>query len=294
MFRRAKQNGANGQRRPQKARKLNRRLSGQRVAKRKTRIKGPPLHRVVWALVGRPVRVAGVLLLTAAGLLAGWSLVVMSPAFALQEATVEGTRHLSRLEVLRAAGLGNDDSLVALRVRPIQRRIARLPWVESVRVHRQFPHGVHIQVTERIPGMLAPAEGRIYVLDRDIRPIAELRHGPAPDLPWLTGLSRADLVKPDDETVRLMEAAGRLLRLVAERRLGTVSEVNLDRVWGLSLVLNQLAATVRLGFSHFDERLTALAKVLADLKSRGELGRVTLIDLQNHRRIVVRLGREPA
>lgn len=153
---------------------------------------------------------------------------------------------------------------------------------------------MRIEITERTAGMLAAAQGRIFVLDRDIRPIAELGRGPVPDLPWLTGLSRADLVKPDDETVRLMEAAGRLLRLVARRKLGTVSEVNLDRVWGLSLVLNELGATVRVGFRDFEARLEVLEKVLADLRQRGELARATLIDLQNHRRIVVRLGREPA
>lgn len=277
---------------PKAARKLNRRLSSQKVAKRKSRIKRPPLHKVAWALLSRPVKTAGAMAAVGLVLLAGWSLLVMSPAFALQEARVHGTKHLSRMEVLQAAGLSAADSLITLKMGPIESRIGRMPWVKQVSVERDFPHSVRIIVAEREVRMLALAGGRIFVLDENIRPIAALGRREAPDLPWLSGLSPADLVKPDDEILRLMDAAGRLLDALAKSSLGRPSEIRIDRVWGLSLVTDRLAATVRLGFGDYALRLKTLTRLLADLKSRGELERVTLIDIEEEGRVKVRLGRE--
>lgn len=279
---------------PAKAKKLNRRLSRQKVAKRQTKVKRPPMGAVIWALAGRPLKVLGAMALVAAVLLIGWSLLVMSPMFALREAEVVGTSHLSRMQVLRTAGLSGSDSLLAVKMGPAAKRIARMPWVASVRLERKFPHTVRIVVDERKARMLALAEGRVYYLDSDIRPIAAVGREATPDLPWLTGLKKADLVKPDEEVLKLMDLAGGLLDSLAKSGLGTPSEVAVDRVWGLSLITNQIAATLRLGFKDYGQRLSALKRVLGDLRQRGELERATIIDVEDQRRIVVRLGREPA
>ena len=120
---------------------------------------------------------------------------------------------------------------------------------------------------------------------------------PVLDLPVLTGLSREDLLSPGEEALRLMEAVKALLAVLPSQELepgGRLSEIHLDRVWGLSLVFNDLPPTVRMGFGGYDGGLARLGAVCADLERRGELGRAKLIDVESERRTVVRLGRGSA
>jgi len=273
-------------------------LSAQRVARRRPAVKrDKPLNTAARSLARRLAWGAGITILVSAALLTGWGLLSTSRALAVQRAQVEGTSHLSRLQVLTAAGVGHHSNLLSLPVGRIAARVKALPWVERASVRRQLPDTVIIRVTERRPALLALVEGRIYYLDRDLRPIAVHQRRALPDLPVVTGLSRADLAAPDEETLRLLAAARSLLAALPPKELapgGSLAELHLDRVWGLSLVFNGLAPVVRLGFKDYPRRLARLERVKKDLARRGELGRARLIDLEPRGRVVVRLGREKA
>jgi cell division protein FtsQ len=231
--------------------------------------------------------------LVGAGLVAGWLALSHSRAFAVREAQIFGTQRLSRLEVLRLAGVGAHSNLLALPVGKMQRRLEAHPWIRSARVVRLLPHTVRIQVEEYRPRLLALAGGRLYYLDRHLRPFAAVQDETPPDLPILTGLGRKQLWQPDEESEALLQQAGELL-VKLPTSLGRLSEVHLDAVTGLSLVWEEIPAVVRLGFDDFAPRLERLKRVLADLRRRGELARARLIDLDYPRRVVVRLAKEKA
>ena len=280
--------------RVQKAKSLN--IRKQRVAKRTPAEKRPrPGLARAWRLTGRLSLAAVLWAATTAGLLGAYVFLASSPGFRVQSAEVSGTRHLSRLEVLRAAGIGAHSNLLSMNVGKVEKRLDGLDWVRRAEFKRILPHGVLIKVEEHDPYILALVDGRFHYLDADLKPFARMKNEPAPDLPVLTGLSRADLVEPDEEVKRLLLAAGRLLEALSEKtpaEAGFLSEVHLDRVWGLSLVLSNLPATVRLGFEQPKKRLEDLKLVVDDLKRRGELKRATLIDLDAGSNIVVRFGGE--
>ncbi|MCF8032087.1 MAG: FtsQ-type POTRA domain-containing protein [Desulfarculaceae bacterium] len=273
-------------------------LDGQRVAKRRPRVKrDKPLNTAARSLARTLAWGLCVTLLVSAALLTGWGLLSTSRALTVHRAEVTGTDHLSRLDVLRAAEVGAHSNLLALPVGDIAQRVRSLPWVSEASVRRQLPGTVIIEVSERHPALLALVEGRIYYLDRELRPISMHTKRVLPDLPVVTGLSRADLAEPDEETLGLLAAARAALAALPpgqQKPGGGLAEIHLDRVWGVSLVFNGLAPVVRLGFKDFPRRLTRLASVRADLARRGELGRARLIDLESHNRVVVRLGREKA
>ncbi len=235
----------------------------------------------------------GLLLLVGAGLVAGWLALSHSRAFAVREAQVFGTQRLSRLEVLRLAGVGAHTNLLSLPVGKMQRRLEAHPWIRSARVVRLLPHTVRIQVEEYRPRLLALAGGRLYYLDRDLHPFAAVGEETPPDLPVVTGLSREQLWRPDEESRALLQQAGELLSELPSS-LGRLSELHLDAVTGLSLVWEEIPAVVCLGFDQFPPRLARLQRVLADLRRRGELARTRLIDLDHPRRVVVRLAKEKA
>jgi cell division protein FtsQ len=298
MLRKSSAKGVKPAGAPEKGRLLGKRLKRQQVQKRQPAERRTKTEsRVFLRLVGRLAALAGIFAVVSLGLLAGWSGITSLPVFEVAEAKVMGAEHLSRFDVLRAAGVGSDVSLLALNVGRVEQQLLQHPWVVGARVERLLPDKVRIAITERQPELVALVEGRFYYLDRQFRSFALLGSENAPDLPVLTGLSLADMVKPDDEMVELLGMARSLWQgLPAEDKgtEGNLSEIHLDRVRGLSLVWNDLGATVRLGFDSFPERLERLAKVRADLKERGELSRAILIDLDAERRVVVRLSGDAA
>ncbi len=278
--------------RPTRARHLEGRLLRQRVKPRPGSAGAGVLPRPVRSLLGGVLGLAAVLAGASLLLLAGWSLLATSPRFAVSEVQVLGTRHLSRLAVLRASGIGSGSNLLALPVARLEARIAKLGWVRSVQVRRRLPRGLVITVQERRPACLALAGRRLYYLDHELRSFAPVGRERIPSLTVISGLSPADLVEPDEEMEELLAGARRLLALAAARkRWGPLAEIHLDRVWGITAVWDGLAAPVRLGFSAFAARLDRLARVTRDLKRRGELSRALLIDLDHPRRVVVRLAR---
>ena len=302
MFRRGQNGGLKSRGRLSQGRSLESRLGSQQVnrAPHQRRRRREGLRRgmgFLGAVLGRLAGLAGMMLASGLLLVGGYAALAHGSTFAVRQAQVLGTDNLSSLEVLKAADIGIDSNLLALPVSKVLARVRQVPWVERAWVERLWPDTVRIRVVERRPYLLALVEGELRCLDADLRPFAAMRPQEALDLPLLSGLSRADLLEPDDEMLELTQAAKRLLETLPPEIVslaGPLSEVHVDRVWGLSLVFKDLPATVRLGFARLETAWPRLQKVVADLVQRGELSRATLIDLDSKRRIVVRLGREAA
>jgi len=278
--------------------RLNPSLQQQSVARRRPAVKRPrPGLKAAGRLAARLGGLAALLALVSAVLLGGWCLLSSSRAFAVSRVEVLGTKLLSRLEVLRVAQVGADSNLLALPVGKIQERLRGLLWVQEASLERRLPGSLRITISERQPLLLALVEGRLFYLNRELKPLAPADGRLERDLPVLSGLSRADLLSPDEEILFLLAAARRLLAVLPPAELapgGRLSQIHLDRVWGLSLVYSDLPPVVRLGFSDFAGGLQRLGRVRADLERRGELKRARLIDLESPRRTVVRLAREAA
>lgn len=280
--------------RPTRGRSIRRSLGGQDVAPRRPKVRPSRLARLGAVLTSWPMRALAALGATSGLLLSIWSLALISPTFQVRQAVIEGNQHVSQLEVLRAAAIGSSDNLLTLRTHRVERRLSAHGWVERAEVKRDWPGTVRIIIQERQAAAMAhTAQGDFY-LDGRLAPIGGLDMIDPLDLPWITGLSRAELIRPDQEAAELLERAARLLGDADRDGLGRVSEVNLNRVWGLSLVFDDTPATVRLGRRDPAAALAEARRVMNDMKGRGELTRATLIDLSSERWIVVRLGRDKA
>jgi len=278
---------------PRPARVLDPRQQRQKVARRRPAVGGgrPWWSRLAWGVM-RLSLVAFLFSLVTAALLGGYTALATSQRFTVKRAEVAGTRQLSRLEILRAAGVGSHSNLLALPVGRIQARVQALPWVRHARVNRRLPDTVRIEVREFDPQLLVLADGAFYVVDCDHLAHAPIAQAELPDRPVVSGLSKADLAAPGPEARRLIAAARRVLELLPAPDTapgGRLSELHLDRVWGISLVYRDLRPTLRLGFTDFTARLERLKAVLSDLRRRGELEQALLIDLSYPRRVVVRL-----
>jgi len=73
------------------------------------------------------------------------------PIFDLREVAVSGTKETTALDVARAANVRGGVGLLSVSLRTTAKRVSALPWIESARVRRSFPHGIAIEVIERSP-----------------------------------------------------------------------------------------------------------------------------------------------
>ena len=137
-------------------------------------------------------RVALCLLLAAgiagAGLGLRWFL-VRGTRFSLVEVRFSGLHRLDEPKLLAESGLVMGQSLFALDLAAVEKRLAKTPWVASVRVRRELPHTVAVDVVER-DARVAVALGHLYLADER----GELFKRATPEeqsgLPVVTGLSR--------------------------------------------------------------------------------------------------------
>ena len=73
------------------------------------------------------------------------------PLFDLQHVSIVGNRHTAGSDVVRVSGLKRGSALPSLRLHAAATRIGALPWVKTADLVREFPHGVRIEITERVP-----------------------------------------------------------------------------------------------------------------------------------------------
>src|SRR4051794_12313046 len=120
------------------------------------------------------------------GAVAAWA-ALGSSMFALRTVTVDGVARLSSQQVLDRAHLPQGRSLLLLDPAGIARRIEKLPPVATVKVSRDWPHGVVIDVTERRPVAGGAATGGWQLVDTKGVAFATVGSPPAGLIPVRVG-----------------------------------------------------------------------------------------------------------
>jgi len=91
-----------------------------------------------------------------------------SSFFSVKDVEVVGTGlRVSETEVLEAAGINDDSSMIGLNVEEIDERVTAIPWVAKVDIERNWPDSVRITLEERIASLIAVIpSGQKFLLDR--------------------------------------------------------------------------------------------------------------------------------
>lgn len=137
--------------------------------------------------------------LAVAGLIVGALTILNSPLMEVRSVTVEGAHTLSPEAVTQIAGVRGDHFLLA-DLDAAEAQLLALPLVREASVHRKWPNGIRIEITEREPwaawqlgeavyaidaegvvleGFLPPSSGAIV---RQISSLPEVKNGATVDL----------------------------------------------------------------------------------------------------------------
>lgn len=230
--------------------------------------------------------------------------VVASPRFAVREVRADATLHVAREDIVQLSGVAEGDQLLAVDTDVVAARVARHPWVSTVRVRRQLPSALVIEVVER-RAVASVLLGTLYLIDDAGRPFKRATLDEAEGLTVITGIARDQYTLARFATeAALREALGLLNAYgsadgLAARRVGAVdrpalSEIHVDPRAGYSLVLLDGGGEVRLGRSDWAGKLARLDEILGALGPRGPSAlRAVYLDGPTQDRVAVRLAPAP-
>src|SRR5215467_3684003 len=196
--------------------------------------------------------------------------------FNIAAAGVTGQMHLSREEILAAAGVTGRTSLLFFDVADARARLLTNPWIAEATVQKLLPDRLVISISERVAFALWQREGRVGVIASDgtvLEPYVLQRYA---GLPLVVGIGAETHAK---EFLAILDrrpelaATVRASVLVAERR------------WNLRL---KNGVDVRLPEFDLEKALDQLVALERDSKLSNR--DITAIDLRLADRITVRLS----
>lgn len=212
----------------------------------------------------------------------GYSYTMSSEYFALAYVDVEGLVYLDEDALLAAAEDIAGEHIFNVHPRRLEATIATLPFVAAVEVERRLPDRLYIAITEYEPVAivvddgfwLADGYGEVF-LSLDM----SLSEGELWQLPLISGLTRADLSTwQGREDFASALQVYRVYHEMGLDELQSVSEVHVDRVMGISIIVGETGTEVRLGRGRWRERLERLEVVQESLIRRGVDAAYVLID----------------
>jgi cell division septal protein FtsQ len=207
----------------------------------------------------------------------------------LDRIDVAGINKLTRDEILSAAAVKTGDDLLGMKLVSMGEQLSKNPWVASVRVRRNFPHSLAIDIVERQPvGVVSM--GYLYYLDNRGDIFKPLQEGDSLDFPVITGLAEDDLIHDPAGAKETLQVVLSLLEELKKERSGIaladISELHYDKGFGYTLFTMDKGLPIRLGTEDFSEKLDRLAKIYSQLQP--QMPGLEYIDLDYSDRIVVK------
>ncbi|HWP67119.1 MAG TPA: FtsQ-type POTRA domain-containing protein [Candidatus Limnocylindria bacterium] len=194
------------------------------------------------------------------------------PYFAIREVVVQRRGHVTEDVVRRWTGLTPGMSIWDVDAAALEAKLAELPWVRTARVRRELPDRVVIRVREYHPVAIVRVEGAerpLYYLAADGRIFAPVEGSDGRDLPYVSGIERADLDGGGGRGVLAVREALDALSAAADTRgLGLVSEVHVDAAGGVTVVPARPPVPIHLGRGDYATKLARAAEVLPRWRDR--------------------------
>jgi len=203
----------------------------------------------------------------------------------LKQVTFRGADENLKRELLERSKLNFDLSLLAINLHDLKQRMEAHPWVRSVQIKKQFPHGLVVQVNkERILALVVA--GKYYYMNIYGEVFKELDPSDDVNYPIVTGISD-DFSKEQD---KLKLAAHILNDLEIDSgawSLKDLSEIHVEPGGAVDLYSLSYSAVVKFKGSEHHLKKDELEKVLTHLKRNGLIKMVKAIDFNYREGAVV-------
>ena len=240
-----------------------RKLVGRRFRRRNRARRTRRLPRVPWKAL-RLVVLLVALALAAQPLL---RTVRSHPYFAMRDVIIRHHGRLPTADLRAALGFAPGDNIWTIDLAAAEGRLRSLAWVRSASLRRELPDRVVVRVREYRPAAIVAVGDQppeLFYVAANGRIFAPVGATDGRDLPYITGLTRADLDGRQGFGPRGVHRALGLLRLVGREPggIGPVSEVHVSNEYGMTLLPVRPPIPIVLGWGGLPEKLDRLGRVL--------------------------------
>lgn len=223
----------------------------------------------------------GAVTATSASMIFLYNYMFHSPYFQLNEIVISGCERVAEKEIIKLAGMGYSQNILAINLGETAQRIKTNPWVGDVEIERKLPDKLVVKVSERRAAALVKKDEGLYFMDGDGIIFEKFGKGERADLPILTGFDgNMDLLKKSVELIACLSLDG------VFPKISDVSEIHGDDIFGLSF-FTRGGLCIELGRENYVEKLEKLKKVMADLSGKNLDRGFLCIDIRNPDRVVV-------
>lgn len=212
-----------------------------------------------------------------------------TPLLTLREVTIEGCQRTSEKEILSMTQLDRQPNILSINLAKLRSKVEAYPWIERAEIRRTFPDRISIKIIERQPVAIILLD-RLYYMDGQGVIFARVPKGHRIDHPVVTGLDRDDFKAQPEEAWGLVSKALRLVRLIEGGETlsqKNISEIHVDKAFGISLYTNEGAIEIKLGLDHYEAKWKRLERVWRHLRKRPF--KPAYIDCNYEKRVIVKM-----
>lgn len=260
------------------------------------RFRRPDVRPAGPVTLGRRARrlvVAGVVvLLTGIGLWWGIRTALTSPWFDVRSITIRGVHRLTPGDVEALVSDLRRENILRVDLGRYRQELLESPWIGSATLHRELPATVVIDVTERVPLLVAHLGDRLYLVDRTGALIDEA--GPKYrdlDLPVVDGLGAVGVTPGSTIDAWRVYVVDRFLTALAaapELRQ-RISQIDASDPHDITVLLEGDPTVIKLGDEHFVDRLQRYLTLAPEL--RQKLSALVYVDVRFDNLFVMPRGR---
>lgn len=230
----------------------------------------------------------------ALGLAAGaYHYALSTPRFAIDDLRVEGTRRLTREQVLAIAEVRTGQNVLSIDLAAAEERLLRSPWLESAKVDRRLPGSLWVVVTEREPRARALFGDQFFLVSSQGEPFKIWAPGDPIDLPIITGITPEALARNREAELEHLKTSVSLLDDYEHSPLAVehpLEELHWSAEGRATLTVGDKGVTLHLGVSPFKAKLLRARTVLAEVRRQGGVPSVIFLDSDAHpERVIVRV-----
>jgi cell division protein FtsQ len=205
--------------------------------------------------------------------------------FSVQEIRVIGGEKVSGAEVVDMTGLKAGMNMWKIDPRNIERTVRRHSWAKRVRVRRELPQRLVIQVDEWVAKGIVVLE-HLYYVDGEGFVFKRIRKGDKVNFPLITGLQKASIRAGERSSRRKISEALKLSDLVGNEGL-RLSEIHFQPRGGVVLYPLAYPVALHMGWGGWREKVQRLKQVFVEWRGRETL--LASLDLSFRGQVIARL-----
>lgn len=213
--------------------------------------------------------------------------------FGLRTLEVSGNHRLSDGAIAKIAGVAEGVNLFVLDTDRVEGALLAEPWIEQVKVTRELPTTLRIELMEREASAVAVIGERRWLVTAEGAPFKEVGAGDPHDLPHLTGVSLAQFERDRTGALERLRTGIEVLRQYARTvpsRAYPPQEVHLGDDGRVVLTAGKQGLTLHLGRGEFRRKVLMAERIVGQLQRRGRTPGILFLDNEAHpERVVARM-----